>query len=768
MRRPASDAACAELKDSSPLRLRCWWPHWWAARSPSCSDTAPTTNTIAPNANATAAATTREEADIDRLVAQAQADASEDPIRASLLAVEAWKRDPTWQTAGAVQSVLAQVPKGVLGHVFGDGGELGKPVIGRKVMVASNADKVMVWDATTGRLLRTIAVGAIVGNTVAIASGVVMTSDEKYVAASTPDRVSVFSVDSGERIAQLSMGADAIIAFDPTDGERLVAAATEGPLALVRWRTGQTIARATAPRPSSLQFSPDGTTIATGHIDGKVRLWNGDTLTPTSAGDLAVLPEGTPNAYSYTSEFSPDGSLVAGSALNWGAVRVFRVADGELIASIDLPPVPLLGSGAFMDNRTLLVQSDSVLRFDVTTQKEVLPKLTTGWQFIALNPDRTLMAAKSGNGIQFTALDSRQLGARASLALPASALPRFDEATLSMDRDGRQLLAYLSGDAAYLYDLRQPNALARAINLPGEGTLTRAEYTPSGTSILTTRRTSGYFVFQRWDPATLSPVGPPIRSLADTNCSCLFAISADDKLMAIGEVAFEGSTAKGIVNVFDMATGVRLHELTDIRTMGPAAQIALVWSLAFGADGARLAAGLGGTPLLVEWDLAQSPPKFSQFGPGALASNVAYDPASKWLSNVVTSDGTITLFDTATKAVQGEPLRGRAAAGQRWHPTEQFLMTGGKCGALGTARDLALWDIDNGVEIGKGFLLNCGTWFPDGKSFAGKDNTSVQVWDFDQRAWAVAACRFAGRELTAAEWERYGPRDAQRPTCHDL
>jgi hypothetical protein len=46
--------------------------------------------------------------------------------------------------------------------------------------------------------------------------------------------------------------------------------------------------------------------------------------------------------------------------------------------------------------------------------------------------------------------------------------------------------------------------------------------------------------------------------------------------------------------------------------------------------------------------------------------------------------------------------------------------------------------------------------------------TGVAVWDLDPDHLATAACRMAGRNLTATEWSTYlgdiGPR---RPTCPD-
>ena len=43
----------------------------------------------------------------------------------------------------------------------------------------------------------------------------------------------------------------------------------------------------------------------------------------------------------------------------------------------------------------------------------------------------------------------------------------------------------------------------------------------------------------------------------------------------------------------------------------------------------------------------------------------------------------------------------------------------------------------------------------------------VEIWDFDVDAWADIACRAAGRNMTRAEWDQFGPRDRRTgPPAH--
>ena len=79
---------------------------------------------------------------------------------------------------------------------------------------------------------------------------------------------------------------------------------------------------------------------------------------------------------------------------------------------------------------------------------------------------------------------------------------------------------------------------------------------------------------------------------------------------------------------------------------------------------------------------------------------------------------------------------------------------------------LVIWDTITGDDIGTaGWRLNCGFWYPNGKGFVGYIEDRIEFWDLDPQQWADAACRFAGRNLTKDEWDRYGPKDTYRETC---
>lgn len=76
----------------------------------------------------------------------------------------------------------------------------------------------------------------------------------------------------------------------------------------------------------SVRFSPDGTLLASGGVDGNVKIWriSDGVLLRT----LPIGSESTPNVFSVA--FSPDGQLIAGGTDALHTINVWRVNDGSL------------------------------------------------------------------------------------------------------------------------------------------------------------------------------------------------------------------------------------------------------------------------------------------------------------------------------------------------------------------------------------------------------------------------------------------------------
>jgi WD40 repeat protein len=133
-----------------------------------------------------------------------------------------------------------------------------------------------------------------------------------------PDGIEVRDVRSGERLATLRADEVGSVAFSP-DGSLLASGQLDGNVVL--WATdgwGRVGAPVTSRRGglSSVAFSPDGGTLATSDDAGAVALWDVASQQPIGA----PLP-GLPDART-TARFAPDGDRLfavsdAGRAIRW-------------------------------------------------------------------------------------------------------------------------------------------------------------------------------------------------------------------------------------------------------------------------------------------------------------------------------------------------------------------------------------------------------------------------------------------------------------------
>jgi WD40 repeat protein len=84
-----------------------------------------------------------------------------------------------------------------------------------------------------------------------------------------------------------------------------------------------------------------------------------------------------------------------------------------------------------------------------------------------------------------------------------------------------------------------------------------------------------------------------------------------------------------------------------------------------------------------------------------------------------------------------------------------------------------LWDVGSGQQIGIDMTTSDGTNSgvnagAELQLVTGTDSRAL-VWNLDTDSWADVACRAAGSNLTAAEWDQWGPRDeAHRAICEQF
>ena len=463
---------------------------------------------------------------------------------------------------------------------------------------------------------------------------------------------------------------------------------------------------------SSVAFSPDGRTLASGGRNSPLQLWDPDT------GTLRHTLEGHSRGIGSLA-FSPDGRTLAS---NWGNTVHLRDADTGTLRHTLEGHSRGIGSLAFSpDGRTLASASldNTVHLWDTATYtlRHTLEGYMAPVRSLAFSPDSRLLASGGTDNV-YTRGDADnfvRLWDTATYTLRHT-LPghKFKIDNLAFSSDGRTLASggWDSGgklrmrDTVRLWDVATGSL--RHMLADYVGGVWDVAFSPDGRTLASAGRGP---VARLFDATT----GSLRHTLVDDIYVFNVAFSPDGRTLATG--------SKYTLKLWDAEAGILRHTLWTGE----------VTSLAFSPDGRTLASGsTDGIRLL---DAATGSLQHS-LDDGSVVWDVAFSPDSRTLASVG-KDHTVRLWDADTGTLR------HTLAGHADSVNFVAFSPDGRTLASGSADDLTirLWDVATGslrhLLEGHTNRINGLLFSPDGRTLAsGSTDGTILLWDVVSEAAA--------------------------------
>jgi WD40 repeat protein/serine/threonine protein kinase len=518
------------------------------------------------------------------------------------------------------------------------------------------------------------------------------------------------------------------VAFSP-DGSLLAAGAIDGSVILWDMAERRTIGQPLVDadhiaRVNAVAFSPDGSLLAVGLNDGTIQLWDVANGEPVGA-PLAQHSEGQPV---WDLAFHPDGSLLAsgseGDEDQKGTIILWDVATREAVDEL-LSDAEQIYSLAFSPDGKILASGcgDSVIYlWDMAADDPtILGTLEghTNWVWsLAFSPDGSLLASGSfDNTIRLWDVVSRS-------AYGGPLTGHTDWVRSVAFSDDGLLLA--SGDEAGIAWVWDTTSGRPAITAPLTGHLDAiwsVAFQPNS-HVLATGAEDNQVIL--WNLDSQYPLVRRLTGHSDYVTSV--AVSPDGSLVASGSGVSQ-------VPPEDQDRSVRLwdaHSGEEIAVLGE--HDLQVTSLDFSPDGSLLASsGEEGTIIL--WDVAARESVGELFPAASVIRTLAFSPQGNILASG-SDDGVIYLWDMAA---DDPPILGTLEGHTDWIQSLAFSPDGRVLASGAFDKTIILWDVAARQPIGDPMVghtdvVQSVAFSPDGNLLASgsRDNTII-LWDVATR-----------------------------------
>ena len=454
---------------------------------------------------------------------------------------------------------------------------------------------------------------------------------------------------------------------------------------------------------SSFAFSPDGTTLASGHRDGTLRLWD------VATGTLQQTLIG-PTSWVESVAFSPDGTtLASGGGSGDGTVRLWDVATGTVQHTLTEHTDRVYSVAFSPDGRTLASGSwDNTIRlWDVATgtRQHTLTAHTGDVFSVAFSPDGRTLASRSWVSILLWDVTTGET--RHTLTGYTARV-----VSVAFSADGRTLASQgLWEGTIRLWDVAT-GTLKQTLTHPGT---VSSVFSPDGRTLASG---SSNATVRLWDVAT----GTVQHTLTGHRGSVAsVAFSPDGRTLASG-------SQDGTVRLWDVATGDTLTTLTgDQSTDG-------VYSVVFSPDGKTLASCVAAwnseDKAIRLWDVQTGHLRATLTGHSYPPQGVVFSPDG---SNLISTsrDSTIRVWDVRSgKQVKVLGVPCNAKSGPAISPDGRFIAVGESVYDILLIDIIADKFINYSPRHNDGMSTTAVAMNPDGSILAcGRTCGTVILWD---------------------------------------